>query len=244
MRTTRPGRWRHTPRQREAQAHERDEVQWTKHAPKSVSQAQQPDLTSRGGVLEECLYEQRPHDMSTTTYTTQPQGLALCSRCHPAWALEAPQWVRAKTPTVHWGPNNGEAVGGPAPTPQMGRSRCSDASSIQSNTHVFRQTAWVCACVVLPKFLTSSLSGFFRSESQVLHIKQTQNEQRSTGQSPSIGVVCVGCMCWLCGVVWCCVVLCGVVVLWWCCGVVVLCVFVLCVLCVCCVENVTLSFFS
>ena len=96
--TTRPGRWRDTPRQREAQAHERDEVQWTKHAPRSDSQAQQPDLTSRGGVLEECVYEQRPHDMSTTTDTTQPQGLALCSRCHPAWALEAPQRVLARTP--------------------------------------------------------------------------------------------------------------------------------------------------
>ena len=25
----------------------------------------------------------------------------------------APQWVPARTPTVHWGPDNGEAVGGP-----------------------------------------------------------------------------------------------------------------------------------
>ena len=41
------------PRQREAQAHERDEVQWTKHASRSDSQAQQHDLTSRGGVLVE-----------------------------------------------------------------------------------------------------------------------------------------------------------------------------------------------
>ena len=41
-------------------------------------------------LLVERVYEQRPHDMSTTTYTTQPQGLALCSRCRPAWASEAP----------------------------------------------------------------------------------------------------------------------------------------------------------
>ena len=52
-------------------------------------------------VLVERVYEERPHDMSTTTYTTQPQGLALCSRCHLAWASEAPQWVPARTPTVH-----------------------------------------------------------------------------------------------------------------------------------------------
>ena len=59
----------------EAQAHEheylpeRDEVQWTKHANTSSSRndskAQQPDLTSRGGVLEECVYGRRPHDRST-----------------------------------------------------------------------------------------------------------------------------------------------------------------------------------
>ena len=60
--TTRLGRWRNTPRRWEAQAHE---VQWAKHAPRSDSQAQQPDLTSRVGVLEECVYDRRPHDKST-----------------------------------------------------------------------------------------------------------------------------------------------------------------------------------
>ena len=79
---------------REAQAHERKDEQWTKHAYRSDSQAQQPDLTSRGGVLVERVYVQRPHGMSTTTHTTQPQGLALCSRCHPGWASVAPQWAR------------------------------------------------------------------------------------------------------------------------------------------------------
>ena len=98
---------RDTPRQRESQAHVRDEVQWTKHASRSDSQAQQCELTSLGGVLVERVYEQRPHDMSTTTCTTQPQGLALCSRCHLAWASVAPQWVPARTPTVHWGRYNG-----------------------------------------------------------------------------------------------------------------------------------------
>ena len=58
-------------------------------------------------MLVERVYEQHPHDMSTTTYTTQLQGLALFSRCHPAWASEAHQWVPARTPTVHWGPYEG-----------------------------------------------------------------------------------------------------------------------------------------
>ena len=81
-------RWRDTPRQREAQAHECDEVQWTKHASRSESQTQQHVLTSRGGVLEERVYARCPQHMSTTTYIMQPPGLALCSRCHPAWASE------------------------------------------------------------------------------------------------------------------------------------------------------------
>ena len=39
------------------------------------------------------------------------------------------QWVPARTPTVHWGPNNGEAVDGPTLTPQMAKSTCNDISS-------------------------------------------------------------------------------------------------------------------
>ena len=30
----------------------------------------------------------------------------------------APQWVPARTPTVHWGPVRGEAVGGPQQPPK------------------------------------------------------------------------------------------------------------------------------
>ena len=49
-----------------------------------------------------------------TVSSSSRRGLALCPLCHPAWALEAHWWVPARTPTVHWGPNNGgEAVGGP-----------------------------------------------------------------------------------------------------------------------------------
>ena len=35
----------------------------------------------------------------------------------------APQWVLARTPTVHWGPISGKAVGGPN-TVQHSRSQC------------------------------------------------------------------------------------------------------------------------
>ena len=73
---------------RDAAGRQHEEVQWTKHASRSDSQAQQHDLTSRGGVLEERVYARCPQHMSTTTNTAQPQGLALCSRCHPAWASE------------------------------------------------------------------------------------------------------------------------------------------------------------
>ena len=51
--------------------------------------------------------------LTTTTHQPPQQGLALCSRCHPAWASVAPQWVPAKTPTVHRGPYTEKAVGGP-----------------------------------------------------------------------------------------------------------------------------------
>ena len=74
-----------------------------------TSSSRRDDLVVLGTakLLVECVCEERPHDMSTTTNTTQPQGLALCSRCHPAWASVAPQWVPARTPTVHWGCYNG-----------------------------------------------------------------------------------------------------------------------------------------
>ena len=93
-----------------------DDVQWTKHASRSDSQGQQRDLTSRGGVLVERVCEERPHDMSTNT--TQPQGLALCSRCHLAWASEAPHTTRGRG----WPDTNDTNV----------KSRCNDASSKHS----------------------------------------------------------------------------------------------------------------
>ena len=46
----------------------------------------------------------------------------------------APQWVPARTPTVHWGPNNGEAVGGPHQPPK-GRSGHAMTHAQVSPTH-------------------------------------------------------------------------------------------------------------
>ena len=56
---------------REAREHE--EVQGTKHASRSDSQAQQPVLTCRGGVLGECVYARCPHHRTTAANTAQPQ---------------------------------------------------------------------------------------------------------------------------------------------------------------------------
>ena len=48
---------------------------------RNVSRATRTHLTSRGGVLDGSVIHGRPHDYSMTTtmttYTTQPQGLAL-----------------------------------------------------------------------------------------------------------------------------------------------------------------------
>ena len=67
------GETRHESRETEAREHE--EVQWTKHASRSDSQAQQHDLTSRGGMLEERVYARCPQHMSTITNEAQPQRI-------------------------------------------------------------------------------------------------------------------------------------------------------------------------
>ena len=56
---------------REAAAREHEEVQWTRNASMSDSQAQQPDLTSRGGVLGECVYARCQHHKSTNAAATE-----------------------------------------------------------------------------------------------------------------------------------------------------------------------------
>ena len=127
---------------READAHEHEEVQWTKHASRSDSEAQQHDLASRGGVVEERMYARGPHDMSTTSNKAQPQGLALCPRCHLAWALEGTPVGPGKDTHVTLGPEQWRGRGWPTPTAQRAKRTCHDARSSEFNTQVFRQTVW------------------------------------------------------------------------------------------------------
>ena len=59
-----------------------------------------------------------------------PDAILLGHRKHPSGSRQGhPLYTEAT--------GNGEAVGGPTPTPQMAKSRCNDASPRQSNTHVF-----------------------------------------------------------------------------------------------------------
>ena len=109
------GETHHEPR--EAEAREQEEVQWTKHASRSDSQAQQPDLTSREGLRRECVYARCPHHRSTTTNTAQPQGLALCSRCHPS---EGTPVRPGKDTHGTLGPEQRGGRGWPTPTAQNG----------------------------------------------------------------------------------------------------------------------------
>ena len=58
------------------------------------------------------------HHRSTTTNTVQPHSWRSAPDAILPGHRRAPQWVPARTPTVHWGPNNGEAVGGPYERPK------------------------------------------------------------------------------------------------------------------------------
>ena len=121
---------------RDAEAREHEEVQWTKHASRSDSQAQQHDITSRGGVPEERVYARCPQHMSTTTNTAQPQGLALCSRCNPAWASEGTPVGPGKDTHGTLGPCKRDGRGWPTTTAQRAKS----PRTRQSKTQVSRQT--------------------------------------------------------------------------------------------------------
>ena len=74
---------------REAEAREHEEVQWTKHASRSDSQAQQHDLTSRGGVLEERVYARCPQHMSTITNEAKKTEYFVSVE-HQTWKLVQP----------------------------------------------------------------------------------------------------------------------------------------------------------
>ena len=125
---------------REAEDREQEEVQWTKHASRSDSQAQQPDLTSRGGVLGECVCARCPHHRSTTTNTAQPQRVGVLlpmPSClgiggHPSGSRQGhPRYTGAQTTGRPWVAHTNA---------QRAKCTCHDAYSRQSNTQVFRQT--------------------------------------------------------------------------------------------------------
>ena len=91
-------------------------------------------MTSRhGGVLEERVYARGPHHMSTT-YKAQPQRLALCPRCHPAWASEGTPVGPGKDTHGTPGPEQRGGRGWPTPTGQKAKRTCHDARSSESNT--------------------------------------------------------------------------------------------------------------
>ena len=69
------------------------------------------------------------HRTTTRGWRSAPDAILLGHR-------RAPQWVLARTPTVHCFPVNGEAVGGPQQPPK----RRSAARTRQSETQVSRQT--------------------------------------------------------------------------------------------------------
>ena len=96
-------------------------------------------IRPRGVFVKACpMYVDR-----TRTHTTaeqQPEGWRFVPDTILPGYQWAPQWVPARTPTVHWGPISGKAVGGPN-TVQHSRSQCekhpkhgSGATSIQGKS--------------------------------------------------------------------------------------------------------------
>ena len=94
---------------REAEAREHEEVQWTKHGSRSDSEAQQPDLTSRGGVLGECVYARCPHhrsDIQARSFvarTLGENGKECQAEGRQKWSHEKPQLDNApKLPGIYF----------------------------------------------------------------------------------------------------------------------------------------------
>ena len=75
------------------------------------------------------MYVDRAHThaaveaVSAVAAAEQPEGWRFVPDTILPGYQWAPQWVPARTPTVHWGPISGKAVGGPN-TVQHSRSQC------------------------------------------------------------------------------------------------------------------------
>ena len=81
-------------------------------------------------MLEERVYARCPQHVSTTTNTAQPQGLALCSRCHPAWASEGVPAGPGKDTHGTLGPGNRGGRGWSTTTAQ--RAKCRTHQTVQN----------------------------------------------------------------------------------------------------------------
>ena len=80
--------------------------------------------------------------MSTTTNEAQPQRVGALLPVPSCLGIgEAPQWVPARTPTVHWGPNAGRPWVAHTNAPRA-KYRLNDACTSQLKTQV-RQTKMV-----------------------------------------------------------------------------------------------------
>ena len=106
---------------REAEDREHEEVQWCSGRSRHQGAIRKLNsLTSR--VEEMCLENACMHDVHITGPLSPTQHNHKGWRSAPDAILpghrRAPQWVLARTPTAHWGPNNAEAVGGPHQRPK------------------------------------------------------------------------------------------------------------------------------
>ena len=91
---------------------------------RSTHQGATRKLDSQTSRVEEvCLENACMHDVHVTgplppTHSTTTKGWRSAPDAILPGHRRAPHWVPARTPTVHWGPNNGEAVGGPHQRPK------------------------------------------------------------------------------------------------------------------------------
>ena len=113
--------------------------QYKPNRPKSTAR-----VFDRGGVfVKACpMHVDRTRTHTVAAAEQQPEGWRFVPDTILPGYQWAPQWVPARTPTVHWGPISGKAVGGGGRnTVQHSRSQCekhpkhgSGATSIQGKS--------------------------------------------------------------------------------------------------------------
>ena len=104
------------------------------------------NLASRGGVLEECVYDRRPHEKSTRRSWPRSRPRPPTRRNHKGWRSgDSSPWM-SHHPSGSWqghhgtlGPSRREAVGGPTTRPKCEAAN-NAAPREHQNREVFRQT--------------------------------------------------------------------------------------------------------